>query len=95
MIEHKFDLDEVVEHFKIKKVKALHKKGKLFDFLEAVKTQSPGQMQILNSWKNYFTARNIPWAVTEHKSKEKITKHARFRLLWKEQFVDPGPRGNP
>ena len=84
MSDRVFEPDKVVESFKLGKILALHSRGKLYDFLDPCKTQSPEQMAILNSWKKHFIDCDIPWAVTEHDSTEKITKRAKLRILWKE-----------
>lgn len=66
-----FNSKQVIESFKLKNLTRVvrgewgkRKKKNLFDFLPELSKFDISDLQILESWKTYFTSKGVPWAIT-------------------------------
>jgi hypothetical protein len=69
-----FHLKDVIDEFKLTE---LLRFSRLTDFLPDINNSGSDQV-ILNKWKEHFSQRDVPWAITKIKE--------RF-ILWKEDEV--------
>jgi len=74
----KFIANRVVDSYKLKDVKRLAKEGKLYDFLPTIRRGYSEDMQAMKNWKQHFSERGIPWAVTEEDT---------YFTMWKEEVI--------
>ena len=72
-----FNPDKIVDGYRQEDIISLPDDQRL-DFLprEKIRKSSPLDKRILESWQEYFTSKDVPWAVTEA---------AGCLILWKEK----------